>query len=263
MNFKCTRNIWLPFLLIFTIFNTKISGKEVRIIGGNESFVGDYPFAAAIYVETEDGKYFCGGSIYNQNWAITSGNCVYKAVLFTIQVGSVHLEGHDPNRQTVATSEYVIHPDFNPDTMENDIGLIRFRMPITYTQYVQPVYLPFRVIGDGESAISIGWGQTSDSDAEFSTTLKYVSVVSLSNQECKITYGNQITDNMICAAGNYNEGTCVGDNGSPLLEFYMYRFHYIVGIASFISGNGCESTDPSGYTRVFPYVDWIRNVTSA
>jgi secreted trypsin-like serine protease len=34
-----------------------------------------------------------------------------------------------------------------------------------------------------------------------------------------------------------------------------------VGIASFISSNGCESTDPSGYTKIFPYVDWILNVT--
>ena len=59
-------------------------------------------------------------------------------------------------------------------------------------------------------------------DAEFSTTLKYVSVVSLSNQECKITYGNQITDNMICAAGNYNEGTCVVSLILLLLSLLQY-----------------------------------------
>ena len=35
----------------------------------------------------------------------------------------------------------------------------------------------------------------------------------------------------------------------------------LVGVASFVSGNGCESTDPSGYTRVYPYVGWIKNVT--
>jgi hypothetical protein len=83
---------------------------------------------------------------------------------------------------------------------------------------------------------------------------------------------------MVCVEGNYNEGTCnvnlsltllirvmnaffKGDNGSPLVELYMYRYYLMVGIASFISGNGCESTDPSGYTRTFPYNEWIRNVT--
>jgi hypothetical protein len=34
----------------------------------------------------------------------------------------------------------------------------------------------------------------------------------------------------------------------------------VVGIASFLSGNGCESTDPSGYIRTDPYRDWIKSV---
>jgi hypothetical protein len=51
-----------------------------------------------------------------------------------IQVGSNLLDGDDINRQTVATSEYVLHPDFNPDTIENDIGLIKLRMSVTYSR---------------------------------------------------------------------------------------------------------------------------------
>lgn len=50
-----------------------------------------------------------------------------------------------------------------------------------------------------------------------------------------------------------------GDNGSPLIE-YVSHSYWLVGIASFISGNGCESTDPSGYTRTFPYTTWIKSV---
>jgi hypothetical protein len=47
-----------------------------------------------------------------------------------------------------------------------------------------------------------------------------------------------------------------GDTGSALIQdIGKYKIH--IGIASFISGNGCESTDPSGYTRTFPYRDWI------
>jgi hypothetical protein len=40
------------------------------------------------------------------------------------------------------------------------------------------------------------------------------------------------------------------------------QFLQHVGVSTFFSGNGCESTDPSGYTRTYPYVDWIKNVTS-
>jgi secreted trypsin-like serine protease len=67
---------------------------------------------------------------------------------------------------------------------------------------------------------------------------------------------------MVCVNGNYNEGTCTGDMGTPLLQHVGRGYYLIVGVASFISGNGCESTDPSGYTRTFSYMDWIKNVTN-
>jgi secreted trypsin-like serine protease len=171
------------------------------------------------------------------------------------------LDGYDINRQTVASSQYVLHPEFNPDTIENDIGLIKLRMSVTYASYVQPIQLPYYELENEQSVTSIGWGQISDYDSDLSNKLRHVSTSVLSNEECRIFYGNQITDNMVCVEGNYNEGTCNGDNGSPLVELYMYRYYLMVGIASFISGNGCESTDPSGYTRTFPYNEWIRNVT--
>jgi secreted trypsin-like serine protease len=34
-----------------------------------------------------------------------------------------------------------------------------------------------------------------------------------------------------------------------------------VAIASFVSDSGCESDNPSGYTRTAPYRDWIREKT--
>jgi hypothetical protein len=105
--------------------------------------------------------------------------CNSSAVLFVITLGSATLKDHDPNRITVATSEYFLHPDYNPDTLENDLGLIKLRMPVTFTgevyscanvsvhvvfvDYIRPIAplamheLPakpnLRVIGWGESSI--------------------------------------------------------------------------------------------------------------
>jgi hypothetical protein len=56
----------------------------------------------------------------------------FSAVLFTIQLGSNHLVSDDSSRMTVATSTYILHPDFKPDTIEHDIGLIKFRRPVDY-----------------------------------------------------------------------------------------------------------------------------------
>lgn len=46
-------------------------------------------------------------------------------------------------------------------------------------------------------------------DAELSENLRYQTVSTLSNEECRLFYGNQITENMVCAEGNYNQGTCI------------------------------------------------------
>lgn len=53
-----------------------------------------------------------------------------------------------------------------------------------------------------------------------------------------------------------------GDSGGPLIHVLNGSRYVLVGISSFISSNGCESTNPSGYIRAYPYVDWIRNTTS-
>jgi secreted trypsin-like serine protease len=53
-----------------------------------------------------------------------------------------------------------------------------------------------------------------------------------------------------------------GDSGSPVFIHVSRGYDVAIAIASFFSGNGCESTDPSGYTKLLPYNDWIRNVTS-
>lgn len=45
-------------------------------------------------------------------------------------------------------------------------------------------------------------------DSSLSNELKYVYVTTLSNEECRLVYGNQISDNMVCIEGNYNEGIC-------------------------------------------------------
>ncbi|XP_068902904.1 brachyurin-like [Tenebrio molitor] len=110
---------------------------------------------------------------------------------------------------------------------------------------------------DNVATTAIGWGQTSDDNAGIVNELNYVTVTTISNAECQLTYSNTIFDTMICVAGNYNEGPCRGDSGSPLL-LTLNHHHWTVGVASFISSNGCESTDPSGYTRILPYVDWIK-----
>ncbi|XP_044267832.1 brachyurin-like [Tribolium madens] len=250
------------FLLIF-LSQSSISATNLKIIGGDDALAGQFPFAAAIYVRTNDGTYFCGGTLISDEWILTAGQCVHEAVSFTIQLGSSTLAGNDPNRVKVSTSESVIHPNFDPISLQNDIGLIKLRLPVEYNDYVRQIrFLPTFRLQDGASTIAIGWGQISDDNSGLSNVLQRVNLTTISTDECKLTYGGQITEDMVCVNGNYNEGSCTGDMGSPLLQHVGRGYYLVVGVASFISGNGCESTDPSGYTRTFSYINWVKNITN-
>jgi hypothetical protein len=56
-----------------------------------------------------------------------------SALLFSIRLGSNSLKSNDPNALTVATDNYFLHPDYDPLTLNNDVGLIKLRMAITLT----------------------------------------------------------------------------------------------------------------------------------
>ncbi|KAH0807464.1 hypothetical protein GEV33_015327 [Tenebrio molitor] len=245
---------------MYNITKTKITGG--RIIGGEEANAGQFPFAAAIYKSTADGRFFCGGAVAQPQWIITAGQCVDCALLFTIRLGSNNLNADDPNVLLLSTETYFLHPDYDPLTLSNDYGLIRLRMPITFTEYIWAAsFLSANPLPAGAEVLTVGWGQISDETAGLVDDLRYVNLVTLSNEECRMVFGNQVNDNMVCVAGNNNEGTCRGDLGSPLIQ-YVGPMVFNVGVASFISSNGCESSDPSGFTRTYSYFDWIHNVTS-
>ncbi|KAJ3656360.1 hypothetical protein Zmor_015443 [Zophobas morio] len=241
--------------------STKI-GPTTRIIGGIGAPASRFPYSAAIYQTTADGTYFCGGALINDQWVLTAGHCVANSIEFIVQLGSVKLREADPNRLLLSTDIYVVHPDYNPNTLENDIGLIKFRLPITFTDYIQPVPFASNNFDTSAPGIAIGWGQRSDSDPNLVEHLQYVYLASISNVECTAIFGQQIKDSMLCVDGNYNQGFCLGDTGGPLVQHAASGGEEHVGIASFISQNGCESTDPSGYTRTFFYHDWIENVVN-
>lgn len=47
-----------------------------RIIGGRPANAGDFPYAAAIYVDTGASVRFCAGALLNNQWVVSSAQCV-------------------------------------------------------------------------------------------------------------------------------------------------------------------------------------------
>jgi hypothetical protein len=91
------------------------------------------------------------------------------------------LNSNDPNVIRLSTDNYFVHPDYDPTTLINDVGLIKLRIAITYNgkifkeifnnqskqynflDFVKPVnILASSTLPDSASVVTVGWGQTSD-----------------------------------------------------------------------------------------------------
>ncbi|XP_063907349.1 brachyurin-like [Zophobas morio] len=236
--------------------------KQGRIIGGNPAAVGEYPWQAAIYTTKPDGRYFCGGTLLNDQWILTAAQCAYEATSFTIQLGSNQLSGTDPNRLTVTASKYFINDRFDPTvSLAHDMAVIKLNEPINFTDYIKPVdyYGRMGMLYPGAVLTVTGWGQASDADTNLINDLQTVDVSIIQSKECSIYYGDQIVDGMLCTVGlTNNEGICFGDIGGPLLSRATSgNGTSVMAISSWVSQNGCESAYPKGYTRVDWYNNWL------
>lgn len=214
---------------------------------------------------------------------------------FTIRLGSTKLINGGENSIVIKATAYYITLGWNSITFENDIGLIRLDNPVSVTNYIRPVQLLATTsLLDSHEVVALGWGQTKDGlnnesflcykkskillfidTLALENDLKFVNLKSLTNEECQLIYGEQIVLTMVCVSGDQNEGTCFvfinkfistksdflfkGDTGGALLS-YENETEILVGVASFVSGRGCESQDPSGFIRIESYVDWINQV---
>ncbi|KAL7732814.1 hypothetical protein ACLKA6_005950 [Drosophila palustris] len=107
---------------------------------------------------------------------------------------------------------------------------------------------------DGWWAVACGWGGTYDG-SPLPDWLQCVDLQIISNNQCSQTYGYQ-PDGILCVATPDGKSTCQGDSGGPLV---LHDQNKLVGVTSWVSGAGCQSGHPSGFTRVTAHLDWIRD----
>ena len=107
--------------------NLSNDGKQA-IVGGQGANAGEYAYQVSI--QSAWGSHFCGGSVIDDTWILTAAHCmvgetpdnvrVETGLLRLSQGGEVH-----------SVAEIIVHQNYNPNTMHNDIALIRLSNPIT------------------------------------------------------------------------------------------------------------------------------------
>ncbi|KAM4598243.1 transmembrane protease serine 9-like [Polymixia lowei] len=178
----------------------------------------------------------------------------------TVHLGLDTQENINPNRQYRTVSRIIRHPNYNSQTYNNDMALLKLSSPVNFTEYIRPVCLAATgsVFGAGTTGWITGWGHIhSEIPLPSPQRLQEVNVPIVSNSQCNSAYSVIITGNMICAG--LSEGgrdSCQGDSGGPLVSQQDSRWVQ-GGVVSF--GEGCALPGiPGVYARVSQFQSWIK-----
>ena len=179
---------------------------------------------------------------------------------------------HDLNKkegfeQDFAIDHIYIHPDWDHHTTDNDLALIRLDRPANLTGRVNTICLsePEYKFPPSTKCMISGWGTTQEDGAP-SPVLMQAKVPIVDRQACRHnqSYGEKITENMICA-GLRQGGvdSCQGDSGGPLVcKNPVNRRQWVqIGVTSW--GKGCARALKYGvYANIKKYLPWINFLTS-
>ncbi|XP_076039178.1 transmembrane protease serine 11D-like [Oratosquilla oratoria] len=228
-----------------------------RIVGGQEAQKNEYPWMISLMATVRGDTYTCGASLIAPSWVLTASHCLPGADASDVSVAYGIHKFDDTYSDPVKADKIIIHPDYNDQTLENDIALVHLETPVPFSNTVLPVCLAASPPKVGTLSVVSGWGSLSYGGS-YPDFLQEVGVDIVSNEECDEAYGRDgfpITDGMICAAKR-NKDSCSGDSGGPLVVESSKNNWEQVGIVSF--GFGCADKDyPGVYARVDYYIDWI------
>ncbi|XP_055692168.1 trypsin alpha-3-like [Lutzomyia longipalpis] len=220
------------------------------IIGGSTASPGQFPYIASI--RSAANAHFCGGILANNRWIVSAAHCtVGRTLANTISVLGAH--SRTSGGTTFTSARIVNHPQYNANTIANDVCVIQTTNPITFTNLIQPIALGSAHVGGGVAAVVSGWGVTSFPGGSLAANLQFLNVQTITNAQCSQSVagsGSLIFAHKICNAGIVGRGPCSSDSGGPLAAG-----NTAIGIVSW--GIGCANGFADVYDRVSSHRNWI------
>jgi secreted trypsin-like serine protease len=253
----------------FEQFTYKISPRNSRIIGGDDVLPNAHPYQVALHVTQTAYVGLCGGSIISTRSILTAGHCVARSSIVEVIAG-VHnrnIQEATQQRRTVNSTNYRVHPNFNPSNLNNDLAVLIAAVPFNLNVNVQLVRLPIQFATElfvGEPATSLGWGRITVNGQPSNTLRRAVNPV-IANAQCSTVYGPSIVvASTICVSTVVGPnppatGACHGDDGGVLSVPRVGDPRPIqIGVTSFFSPAGCVVGHPIVFERVTSHLPWIQ-----
>ncbi len=238
--------------------------KQAKITGGTDTDISEFPWQ--IYLEA--GNYTCGGSIISGRWIITAAHCTKDDSNVTIPASQmlVTVGANNPRIVTEGkdylVSQVIPHENYNPNTLENDIALLRLYDSISY-----PNATPIKLVSsldaiDGFTDPGVlswvtGYGLTRVRPATYPSTLQKVQLPLVSNAVASTVWSTIASTDLMAGYANAGMDACSGDSGGPLVVPVSTGYK-LAGIVSWGSNN-CNTY--GAYTRVSLFESWITQKT--
>ncbi|XP_078463943.1 mannan-binding lectin serine protease 1-like [Lampetra planeri] len=252
-----------------------MAGRE-RISGGTPAARGAWPWMAALYQLR--GRPSCGGSLVGERWIVTAAHCLFTRHFqdqpTPVSVSGIHIKlgKHNTLRPTpgeldLKVVNYVVHPEFDAQTLRNDIAVVELERNVRVTDLIAPVCLPDeriqRLTTPGTMLAVTGWGK--EFLSKYPETLMQTEVPLVDNTTCQEAYSQTVpshvvSEDMLCA-GFHNGGqdACQGDSGGPLVVKDSSGDWLLTGVVSW--GEGCGAVGAYGvYSRVEHALPWILSI---
>ena len=237
------------------------------IVGGSAATMAEFPYQVLVLVN----GYMCGGSLIANQYVLTAAHCsvddfgnAYSANKFRVyaglqNMGSLAKNSLNPSFQQRLVSSVAVHWNYDPDSQDFDVAVLKLNTAVTPSVGVKVVKLATTaatLYTAGKLATVSGWGTTT-SDGNVSNVLRKVQVPMVSHGTCNAYYGGGITGSMACAGYAIGgKDSCQGDSGGPLVTT-QGATKIQIGIVSW--GNQCAlARYPGVYTKVSTVFPWIK-----
>lgn len=217
-----------------------------RILGGFPLNITDAPYQASLQFK---GAHECGATIISNRVILTAAHCKEGALrfFFTVRVGSSY---RNDGGEVYEVDKIKLHPSYDSITVDYDVALVFLKKELVFSELVQPIYLAEDNPPVGAECLVSGWGKTDDST--YSNILLGGNVKLISRSSCTKVYGDEITDQMLCAGvTDYSIDSCGGDSGGPLV-----CGDQLTGVVSW--GRKCGSS-PGVYASVPKVLKWVKS----
>ncbi len=250
-------------LFVMSTLSFANTPAEMSIIGGDPT--EDFAAVGTIVALTAEGRIladFCSGTLIDEDIVVTAAHCVeafsdfehYGAQGFAFLIGTTLYED-DGIWDYGIIDGLAAHPDYDPQTLANDIAVLQLTEAITTTT---PMPVQSATPSLNQQVTYVGWGKTDEYD-DYSTGVKQTVTIPI----------QQVTNAHIITYDPMGRNICNGDSGGAALMVDSMGNYSLAGVNSFgfdvygraphCGGDGAAG----GAVRVDAYLDWIEDTIDA